>query len=409
MLSNNCNSEGSKINKQMNKKHIDVITKYFIPVIAGIETNILETYSVLFKEGWDVTIHTSKDTYLSKNSLLPSDNIRGLDIIRYPFSLFGYWPNIDWEKTNLVCLHNFDIFPHFFIILKVLWLKLINRKNFALTLTPHGGYNPEWSIFPIHKRLIKKFYHFTIGKLIINLAVDGIRAVSEWEKEQMILSGLKESKIVVIDNGIEDEAYVDIDNLASDDIKNKVSKFGKYIIQIGRVYPIKNYETTIRALKNVSSDLTYLIVGPVGDEKYKNHILELINQLGLENRVLLLGVIRGVDKYYLIKHAEMMVHMAIWESFCNVVHEGLSQGLPCIVANNTALPFLIENEVNGYCVNTYDEIELANRINFVHENINSDKITEISKNNSVKGLKNSWKHVAGRMNEFYLKLSRLKQ
>ena len=44
-------------------KKIHVITKYFYPVAAGIETNILETYSVLVKKGWDVTVHTSKDEY----------------------------------------------------------------------------------------------------------------------------------------------------------------------------------------------------------------------------------------------------------------------------------------------------------------------------------------------------------
>ena len=38
------------------QKHIDVITKYFVPVVAGIETNILETYSVLVQKGWKVLI-----------------------------------------------------------------------------------------------------------------------------------------------------------------------------------------------------------------------------------------------------------------------------------------------------------------------------------------------------------------
>lgn len=60
-----------------NKGKIHVITKYFIPVVAGIEVNILETYSVLAKEGWDITIHTSKDTYLQKGHLADTDEVRG--------------------------------------------------------------------------------------------------------------------------------------------------------------------------------------------------------------------------------------------------------------------------------------------------------------------------------------------
>ena len=45
----------------MSDKRLHVITRYFYPVAAGIETNILETYSILASRGWDITIHTSKD------------------------------------------------------------------------------------------------------------------------------------------------------------------------------------------------------------------------------------------------------------------------------------------------------------------------------------------------------------
>lgn len=106
-----------KIN--IRKSKIDVIVKYFYPIAAGIEVNTMETYSVLAKKGWDVTFHVSNDLYLEKNVLPKFEKIRGIKVKRYKFisDLVGYMPDINWDKTNIVCLHNFNIY-HFRILLK---------------------------------------------------------------------------------------------------------------------------------------------------------------------------------------------------------------------------------------------------------------------------------------------------
>lgn len=386
-------------------KKIAIVVKYFYPVAAGIETNIMETYSILAEKGWDITIHTSLDTLTEKNCLPKAETIRGLEVKRYPFTKLAYFPDINWKQIDMVCLHNFNIIPHLYILLYSLLLKILGQKNFRLVLTPHGGFNPEWKVFPKIGGFIKKMYHFTVGTLLINLAIDGVRAVSEWEKNEIISKGVTPGKVTVIDNGIEDEAYLDVEKKASQDIKNKVKLYGKYIIQIGRVYPIKNYETTIKALSKTPTDLNYVIAGPLdyvmGKATYKETLNKLIKKLGLGKRVFFTGVVRDVDKYYLIKKAQMMVHMAIWESFCNVVHEGLSQGLVCIVANNTALPFLIKDGVNGYCVKTYDYEGVANKINYVLENKTSKEIKDMENQNRIYGLKNSWRSVADTMDQWF--------
>ncbi len=387
-----------------NKKSVHVIEKYFLPVTAGIEVNMSETYSKLAERDWNITMHTSTDTLTEKRVLPKSDLIKGINVKRYEFGKFGFWPDIDWNNADYVCLHNFNVFPHFLLMAYTLWLKLLGKKHYSLFLTPHGGFNPEWRVFPKWVAIIKSTYHFTIGTLLVNLSVDGVRAVSNWEKAEMIKKGINPQKIVVIDNGIEDEAYLDLDKAASDDIKKKVTDFGRYIIQIGRVYPIKNYETVIKAMPYIPSDIKFLIVGPIEINRqagYKQKLDNLIKQLKLEDRVLFLGVVKGADKFYLIKNAQMMVHMALWESFCNVVHEGLSQGLVCIVANNTALPFLIKDGINGYCVGTMDDAEVANKINYVLNNANTKELTEMKERNREYGLKNSWRDVSNRMYNFY--------
>ncbi len=380
---------------------IDIVVKYFYPVTAGIETNIMETYRFLVENGWDVTLHTSKDTYGEKDSLPDNDLIKGIKVKRYSFGPLGYWPNIDWDTAEIVCLHNFDMFPHMQILIYSLMRKLLGKKKYALFVTPHGGYNPEWSIYSKVQEIIKKSYNYTLGTFLMNFAADGVRAVSHWEKNEMTLHLVKDTQVDVITNGIENEAYENIDKEASADIKKTVKSLGRYILQIGRIYGIKNYETTIRALPQIDKDITFVILGPIADQKYYESIQKLAKECGVEDRVKFLGVIRGIDKYYLIRHAQLMVHMAIWESFCNAVHEGMSQGLVCIVANNTALPFLIKDKVNGYCVETHNSNLLADKIMHVIHNENTPAIKEMKARNKEFGLKHSWRGVSEMMDSFY--------
>lgn len=389
----------------MKRKQIDVVVKYFHPVAAGIETNILNTYSVLTQMGWDVRIHTSTNTHTDKDVLPKFEIIRGLKVYRYKHHWYGIRPDINYKKTSLVCIHNFNIFPHIHIMIKAIIGNLTNTKKYGLVLTPHGGYTPDWNVFGALSKHIKKIYHKTLGRILINLSCDAIRAVSVWEKDQIIGQGVNKNIIHVITNGVENEAFVDLNKEASKNVKDLVNSLGDYIIQVGRIYPIKNYETTIRALALIPGNLKYAITGADSEKSgYFNSLKNLIKSLGLEKRVIFTGVISGVDKFYLMKKAQMMVHMAHWESFCNVVHEGMSQGLVCIVANNTALPYLIKNNENGYCVETFDYKTLAKTIKNVIQNKKTKEIVQIEKNNKFIGSQETWGAVAEKMNTLYLKL-----
>lgn len=391
-----------------NLPNLSVIVKFFYPVAAGIETNIMETYSVLAKKNWPVTIFTSTNTLTEINTLAPSEELRGLHVKRQPWHWWGFDPGITWQSRGLVCLHNFNVFPHVWIMLWTLWLKLTGKKQFQLVLTPHGGFTPEWSIFPWYQLIPKWLYHRTLGVLLINTSVDGVRAVSEWEKRTMQSYGLARHKISVISNGIENQAFTNVDEEVSASFKKKIAGFGRYLIQIGRIHQIKNLETTIAALASLPTDVKFVIAGPVGEPEYKARLEQQIIDLGLQDRVIFFGVVRGAEKYYLIKNAQLMVHMAIWESYCNVVHEGMSQGLVCVVADNTALPLLIKNDINGYCLPSRDVGALADKLNFVLTNKKSRLIRKIEQTNRQAVKEHSWQSVAERLHTFYSTLAHVK-
>ena len=80
---------------------------------------------MLAKIGWEVNIHTSKDVYLEKNCLPETDQVRGLNVKRYPFKWHGFIPKMHLSNGSILALHNFDIFPHFLTLLYVSFIKLI--------------------------------------------------------------------------------------------------------------------------------------------------------------------------------------------------------------------------------------------------------------------------------------------
>lgn len=384
------------------KPKINIIVKFFFPVAAGIETNIMETYSVLADKGWDIELQTTKDTLTERNVLIPEETIRGVHIHRWPWiKWLGFFPKMEVPPNSIVALHNFNITPHAFFMTKAIFQKLIGRKNYILVLTPHGGFTPEWSTFPFLQRFAKQLYHNTLGVWLINQSIDGVRAVSEWEKNEMIACGMKPEIVTVISNGIENMAFENVDSQVKAEFKKKISGYGKYLLQIGRIHTIKNFETTIKALAELPPEVKFVIAGPVGEPDYKAGLEQLTRKLGLQDRVIFFGTVFGAEKYYLIKNAEMMVHMAIWESYCNVVHEGMSQGLVCVVADNTALPLLIKDGVNGYCLPAKDVQKLAQKLLFVLNNKNSPEIKEIQKTNRESVKAHSWSNVAKKMEEWY--------
>ena len=116
------------------EKRLDVVVKFFYPVVAGIETNILNIYSYLATQGWEVVIHTSTSTPDAPYSLPSTGEIRGLSIRRYRWHWYGFVPDIDWRRSGSVCLHNFNVFPHsWMLFLDFHWpgFCLVNNTRFT--------------------------------------------------------------------------------------------------------------------------------------------------------------------------------------------------------------------------------------------------------------------------------------
>ncbi|MEA1926203.1 MAG: glycosyltransferase family 4 protein [Patescibacteria group bacterium] len=383
------------------KGRLDVVVKYFYPLMAGIEVNIMNVYSHLAEKGWEVYIHTTTDMPDMLDSLQKREEINNLHIIRYRWQWFGFSPKVEWDKTSALCLHNFNVFPHSWLFLKVWWERFFKKSRIKVFLTPHGGFTPEWPTFSPGVRFFKRIYHNTLGIFFINHIVDGLRSVSEWEMEKTVKLGVKSEKVRVIQNGLEKEVLEDVEELASSEVRELVTSLTPYVIQIGRIHPIKNQKVVVEALQLLPQEIKFAIVGPVTDFDYEKELRKTMKKLGLKRRVIFLGVKIGIDKYYLLRHSLAGVHMAYWESYCNAVHEYMSQGCICVVSKDTALEELVKNNQNGYCVKVDDSKAVAEKIKYIYQSRGNKEMLKMMERNVAFTKGHSWEAIADRVEDFY--------
>jgi glycosyltransferase involved in cell wall biosynthesis len=388
----------------MRKRKIEVISDNFYPVVGGGSFDILTIHSKLAEGDWDIRVHTTKNTYTEKNSLKEIDSINNISVRRYANRFYGYFPDIDWKGIDYIVLNNFNVFPHFYIFVWTWILRLIGQKTYKIILTPYTGYTPIWTAFSKPVALVKRVYHETLGLYFVNSLVDGIRAISEWERALLIKAGVT-TRIDIIKCGVEDEAFGDIESNSSIRVKDLVKNSTPYIVQIGRIHKLKNYEVSIRALSQVK-DVRLVIVGPEQDMAYKKQLLSLISSLKLDGRVLFTGIVPIYDKFYLLKHSAIAIHTSLFEGFGIAVYEAMSQGCICLVSWNTAVDEMVKDGINGYSADPHDDQSFAMHINNILGNMNSVENAKIRQNNLAATKDGSWSAIVRAIEKFYLSLNK---
>ncbi len=130
-----------------------------------------------------------------------------------------------------------------------------------------------------------------------------------------------------------------------------------YILAVGRLHKQKNFQMLIKAYSQTKvKDVAKLLI--VGEGEQKKELQNLIDELNLNDRVILVGAQKDVDIYYSL--ATIFVLSSLYEGFPNVLIEALSFNLPVISTNCLSGPSeIITHEKNGLLVKNNDQKELS--------------------------------------------------
>ena len=203
--------------------------------ISGVWTRAIEDAREFVKQGYDVHIYSSNETETGEQVASYDNSNPGIAIKRFPIKKRkGYALWFDFEESTIKL--NPDIIichglrkPYLEVATKI--AKKIGAKAYCVTHAPFIDKN----LRSMSLNMIISIYDNLIGKKIMN-SFDKIITICKWENEILIKLGCDKDKIEYIPNSLSDEFF-----------KNIKTKENKKILFLGRMHPIKELDTLIRA------------------------------------------------------------------------------------------------------------------------------------------------------------------
>jgi len=265
-------------------------------------------------------------------------------------------------------------------------LKIKDKINCKVILVTHAPFSKSNETRGFISKMAVNFYDKFIGPKTIN-KFDKIFSITRWENPYLAEIGADFDKVEYIPNGIPEEFFV-----------SKKWKEENKILFLGRIAPVKDLETLIRAMSLIrSQDIMLEMVGP-SEEDYMRKLNELIDELGLKNKIIFTEQIREIkDKIKKIDSAKIFVLPSKRESMPQSLIEAMARGKAVIGSANDGAKEIIQDGKNGLLFEIGNEVELAEKIRFL---INNDKkIKEIGKNAKEYVRKFGWDKIITKIEE----------
>lgn len=247
------------------------------------------------------------------------------------------------EKYNIKILncHSGHAMLLCMLIKKLSSVRLVVFKHNALP-SKHDCYHN------FQRRYVDAF--ICVSRLVYNLQTD-------------MLSASEKEKYYLIYNGINTKRF--------NKYKGKEFKsHGKYVLgYAGRIASDKGIEVVIEALSMLKykyNDL-YLHIAGTDEKGYINVLRKLIGKLNLQDKVVFLGHIDDMEKFY--RSIDVLVAPSVVkESFGLVLCEAIYCGLPVIATNSGAQREIITQKQYGTVVDNLNADSLAEAISETYKN-----------------------------------------
>jgi glycosyltransferase involved in cell wall biosynthesis len=335
----------------MEKLRILMVIAVFCPYTGGAEKQAQKLASELVKRGTDVTVVTGR----WNNNLKKIEEFNGFKIIRNFTNFdcrkrgkintdksFFYSGSISRKsrlKSIKIILRKIFVRLSVYIYQASLFFFLLShRKNYDI-IHVHQVLYPAF-ISTLCARILKKpvitkvgssgfnsdinqIKRFPEGKLQIKYILGNINKIICTSKimiEEFVKEGTDKDKIVLIRNGV-NVAYF-----------NRSYNSCETMVTMGRFIKSKNINFLITAFsKVIKTPAKKLKLILIGDGPEKDNIVNLIKKLGLENNIILTGMVSNPEAF--LKESDLFVFPSLIEGLSNSLIEAMSLKLPCIVSN----------------------------------------------------------------------------
>lgn len=139
-------------------------------------------------------------------------------------------------------------------------------------------------------------------------------------------------------------------------------KEGEFLFSIGIVNPKKNFHVLLPLIKNSRYNL---VIAGNNTHSYAQDIKAAAVQMGIGDKVILLGAVTEQEKYWLYQNCKAFVFPSLAEGFGLPVIEAMSLGKPVFLSNKTSLP-----EIGGKLAYYWENFEAEHLVSVFNNGLN---------------------------------------
>lgn len=177
-----------------------------------------------------------------------------------------------------------------------------------------------------------------------------VMAVSDDLYEEARQIGLPESKLTLIQNGVDEKTFRRRMAPADSPLRREFNTPpGRLVIGgVGRLSPEKAFDNLIKATADQIRNGLDVELWIVGDGDHKPELQKMVQEMGLTDRVKLLGFRSDTPEIY--QALDLFVLSSLREGLPNVVLEAMATSVAVVSTRVAGVPKLIEDGVSGLLV-----------------------------------------------------------
>ena len=290
---------------------------YIIQLVRALSQYTAQTQFVIFTQRHGISLLNVKEQHGLKLVVLP-DHSPALRLL--------------WEQSAfpiLAARHKLD---------------LLHSLHYTLPLAYPGRrvvtfHDMTFFLFPQLHTLPKRYFF----RLFIHLSrrqANAIIADSESTRQDAIrLAGVPPSKIHTVLLGVTPDFHTEKDPAVLQAVRQKYQLPERFLLYVGLLEPRKNLPVLLHAFASLppkKPEVKLVIVGRQG--WMYTQTLQLVQSLGLAERVHFTGYVDQPDLPRVYNLAQMAIYPSLYEGFGFPVLEAMACGTPVITSNVSSMP-----------------------------------------------------------------------